>query len=56
MKIYIILIIANLPTHFGHFLWQTSGRCLYEGYITNSTKPAKRFKILISAYVMHIMC
>jgi len=44
------------PTYFGHFLWQTSGKCLYEGYITKTTKPTYRFEILISEYARHIMC
>jgi len=43
-------------TCFCHLLWPWSGSCFYEEYITNTTKPMYKHKILSFKYVIHNLC
>lgn len=40
------------PVSWGHLLWPFSGKCFYEGYITQTTKPMHKYKILSFKYMV----
>jgi len=40
------------PKGFDQLLWVSSGRYLYEGYITKKTKPIYKYEILSFKYMI----